>query len=296
MEEAIENAKKRAKQEFPSVRSIVKVICKESKKEDKEYINDLSESTRTTSETISEETNKVNHIENKTFAEQLVDKMSDEIKQKKVWRVVFTPGRKPRKRDYDTNFFVVEANSINEAREEAKRQLAELDVKFKDKWSLIVPDTIENVAKSKAFKNFEENNHERAQQAQIEVIEPVFTPVVGKSFDASNIDKNLFKNFKQVGIKTDGKKHIIEIYMNGVNIFDRQNFKTYYLKPTDTKNKYPQIKVETVSAANAITLFKFVLQAASNEFDYSDCIDVSILDTEGNMRTIDFKDIISNKE
>ena len=288
IEEAIENAKKRAKSEFTSVRSIVKVTARESQEKDKEYINDIISNTTTHSETSLEETNITNSIENKSTVEKLVEHMSDEVKQKKVWRVVFTPGRKPRKRDHDTNFFVVEADSLNEAKSEAKRQIEELGVKFKDKWSIILPDTVENISKAKIFKKIDEQEEKDMEPKPIIAESPTLDLNMGKNFDGDAINADLFRNFDKVGVEVDDDGYIRRIHMAGLTIFDQEKVKTYMLKPIDPKNKYPQIKVETMSAANAMTLFKFVLHSTEGKLDYNDCTEISIIDQDGNMRVVDF--------
>lgn len=100
----------------------------------------------------------------------------------------------------------------------------------------------------------------------------------------------MFKNFKKVGAKTDENNYITEIFMTDTNIFDIQRFKTYYIKPKDLTNKYPQIKIESTSAANAMLLFSFILRQDPYKEIYKGCTGVNIIDSEGNIIGLNIED------
>lgn len=63
------------------------------------------------------------------------------------WRVVYTPGRLPKKKDYDTHYFIIKAKDYAEAVEKSMLQLNNQGFPIKNKWI-------------KIFKEVEGNKHE----------------------------------------------------------------------------------------------------------------------------------------
>lgn len=157
---AIEYAKQRANKEFDKVRSIVKFKLEKVIEPKKEYKNLITESSRMTLEDSTIDSNITNNNEDNNFIDIIKD-IPSILLDKEIFKVVFTPGRKPRKRDYDKTFFIVDASTVEQARKMAKSEVESLGVPYKDKWANFYQ------MKLKDFLKEIENNYDEDKKAKL---------------------------------------------------------------------------------------------------------------------------------
>lgn len=280
---AAEQANIRAKREFSGLRSMTHLNVRLATEEDKEYLNDIVEEKKqvVVTETPAPESENTS----KAIIDKLLDGVSEDLKNKSIWRVVFTPGRKPRKRDHDKSFFVVHADSLEEAKAEAKRQVQdELGLPYKDKWTNIFQDTLENILNSKSFKEYAGEVKDLMDKKDIlgdtVNIHKIQLPTPPEVEEDEEKDGPFLKG-TGIEVAFTDNKYIKAVKPGGLNIFEMQNLKTYKVNPVSPSREYPTVDVLAPSPANALLFFSYAVRVYDRPYPlYKDLKSVGIINPD----------------
>lgn len=248
----------RLKKEFSGIRNITFSRIRLMNEDDKEYVNDIEVVTKIVSDESKTESNKdTNNEQNETSKNDLVSsflaELPEHLRNKNIYRVVFTPGRKPRKRDYDKNFFIVMADTLTEAKTEARAEIESMGLPFKEKFALFQKDTVEEIAKSTRFKKFldRQKNKSNSTSEDLTTNKPLKLQNLNTLND--DYDGGLYTSNSGYKVETDEVTgQITSITLTGVNIFDQGNFKKYIITPSNSIKKYNPIEISAISPSNAL--------------------------------------------
>lgn len=254
---------------------------------DKEYVNDIEVVAKVVSDESKSESNKdTNNEQNKTSKDDLVSSFSTELpehlRNKNIYRVVFTPGRKPRKRDYDKNFFIVIADTLAEAKIEAKTKVESMGLPFKEKFALFQKDTIEEITKSDKFKDFLSRQKNKPNNTSEDLTTDKLLNLQDLNTLDDDYDGGLYTGNSGYKLETDEDTgQIVSITLTGVNIIDQGNFKKYIITPNNSVKEYSSIEISAISPSNAlIALFKIITSVKVFEQIYALVESFTIQDVE----------------
>lgn len=142
----------RALNEYVNFRTLNCLSYRVWQEGDEEYSKDITETPRTSSEVLSEESNIDNKEEDIRI--KLLKNMPNYIKNTKFWKIAVTPGRRPRQRDFEKYSVVEMANSAEEAKERVRKNLGLAGNELKDKNMAVIPISVEDLVMSDRFKTF----------------------------------------------------------------------------------------------------------------------------------------------
>lgn len=297
---ALDQANIRAKREFSGLRSMTYCRVRLATEEDKEYLNDIIEEAKkvVVPETPVEEPKD----DSQAIIDKLLDGVSEELRSKSIWRVVFTPGRKPRKRDHDKSFFVVHADSLEEAKAEAKRQVQdELGLPYKDKWANIFQDSLDNILNSKSFKEYAGEVKDLMDKKDILGdninIHKIQLPTPPEVEEDEEKDGPFLKG-TGIEVAFTDNKYIKAVKPGGLNIFEMQNLKTYKINPVSPNREYPTVEVLAPSPANALLFFSYAVRVYDRPYPlYKDLKSMGIINPDtGRYTAVEAEIIYKDRE
>ena len=222
-------AQLRTKKEFTGIRSFTCFKSRTANEDDKEYIRNIEE----TSNVSITESNKITNIDKESLSQDelevqnMLEDLPEDLKNTQMWKVVYTPGKKPRKKDYDKHYFVVFGDTREEALAMAKVQLDDMNIKFKEKWAVLFPINAKDIANSKLYKEFKESRPDL-------VMDLSNTAKTNNDIRATVKEKanfNIFLDFKDVRIELDKDGNISGLDVLGVNIITKGTFTKFILTP-----------------------------------------------------------------
>lgn len=281
-------AKTRAVKEFANIRNIVKIKGKTLEFEE-EYVKDLTEDLPEVTRINSEESSSTDNKITNPNVRDLLDNVSDDLKELTAWKVVFTPGRKPRKRDLDDFFVVLGASSETEARDQAKAKLAAKGIKAKDKWMNVIKTTTGELAKN----HVTDDMLTKAEAAYNKAAETADTNL--KFIDDEFSKPDIYRSY-EVKNEQINENHVkITIEPKNIVIFERQSYKWFTEKFCLSDETIVEAKVLAKDAANAMIYTFIVLDKPTESnsctlFDIlcKDILTIYIVDeTTGKTRTFD---------
>ena len=145
----------------------------------------------------------------------------------KIYKVVFTPGRKPRKRDLSEGM-LVPAKSKQAALNIIKGEFMNQGITdLKDKYFNVISMSTQEVLNSKEFKTFIANKKDKLDSRLLEVEESKPEP---SSTRVSISEITSLNKFKNINVTMNGL-FIDTIDLVGVNIFDMAKINTFKITP-----------------------------------------------------------------
>lgn len=227
----------------------------------------------------------------------MVEEQTDEIDEM-VWRVVYTPFRKPRKKDYSTRFIVVEGKTLDEARKNAKIEFERLEIPFKEKWSKFYKENMKDIMKD--VKKRVDGSELQDIAEFINTLKADHPKIIVKPKEEHKesltkiIDGNSL-NGLQLDIDVNEEDFITNISPNNINIFDMENYNTYFVNSIDM-SFMPNIKVVAKNIPTAtLYLAKSITQLGNRlNTSYKNLRGLNIFNSK-NLReaaTVDIEEIL----
>lgn len=265
-------AYQRMSKQFSNLRSLNCLKFKLYENEE-EYINDLEQTSvkvETPKKTV--ETTEDNELLN--LFNDTINSLPDEIKNKKCWRVIVTPGRRPRPRDKSKRGLITIKNSEEECIKFVKEQFAQDGITLKDKEIMTVETTIYNaiISERERFLNsdiaelndFISYMKEAVmlldlKNANDEDLKPKSFSENEKQKLAEETDKALeeIRNLEyKMSVNEDGFiEEIIPVPKTLIEQLNVNKFKEFLIRPIETAKSYPSTKVLSINMILALRTF-----------------------------------------
>jgi len=271
---------KRAKKDFPGMRSLTFLKIRLSEDNDKEFIEEINDVKPIVS--VPKEKPKDNKEELDEFIKSFTGILDNT--NFKIYKVVFTPGRKPRKRDLNDGM-LVPAKSKQAALDIVKGDLKNQGAtELKDKYFNVISLSTQEVLNSKEFKSFLENR--KTIDPKLLKIEDS-KPELSEKINMSEVTP--FGKFKNIVVNMKGL-FVESVNLVGVTIFDKAKVHKYKITPKDLE---PTI-VEAFDIPSAIVTFILVKKQLSDNGNkiYSNVDVISVLDIDtGESKMININDL-----
>ena len=291
----------RAKKEFTGIRSFTNRKVRTLEDTDKEFIIDSVEDVKSNSKTLSTDTNKIiqqqlekdSNLVNLEEFERFLNRIREEG-DTQIWKVVYTPGRKPRKRDQDSHYFIVVAKTLSEAKEEAKKIITDAGAPYKDKWANYSLVDANDILSSSLYKQYEKQRQNKDVSEAVHKIETIENIQDKLKSMRNSYHEQLQLFVKMSGLNVsydDNTGYMTYIKPIGVNIMTLGTFKEFIVIPKITKviKNLPPTKVLAPDRGNAV----FFLYIAIRNYDvprmYYDIDECTIIDpATGQSTTTDY--------
>lgn len=256
---------KTVKKEYSGVRNITNKNIRLSTESDIEYSTTLLEETEeviknnTISKTIVKEQEKVEEDLDDLDDTDLFEAAKHLDKTIKAWKIVYTPGRKPRKRDLDDYIYAL-GNSLEDAKHFIANRI-EIDVNMiKDKWMIASPIQISDIIKEdKRFRQFLKDN--------INLLGIEHKTISGKEFvdNHSEVEKCLQFEGLDISFRDDNSNYIEKVNLKGVSIFQKEKLKWFIAKPDNT----PAFRIQSTDIVNVAAECAIILKKLKTNLIYS---------------------------
>ena len=234
---ALEKARLKVKRDFSGVRSITFANVRVATKDDKDFVNPVIED-KSISVEKDEKPKEVSPLE-KLF--NTLD--GNEI----VYKVVFTPGRKPRLRDYDKSFIMLEADSLEDAKKKAEFTFNSMGLEYKSSWCVILEGTLDSFRPSieNRIKSFKDEDIDLSSITD-------FSPIKVSSKPVPVPEKRELVSLDGLSAKYDDNFVISSVTPDGISFVDSLKFSKYELTLISEEKTFPPIVTfaeDDVSAA-----------------------------------------------
>lgn len=264
-ESALENAKIKIKRDFSGIRSFTFPNVRIATKNDKNFMEPVVENIPKSDATSVP-------TEKETFS---LDKLYNSLKDdEKVYKVIFTPGRKPRMRDYDKSFILIQADDLDSAWEKAESIFDSMGLGFKKSWCVILEGTLKSF-KSSIEKKLKEIKEESG--FDINSLED-FVP---KSFNEPVVPKIKEERISMEGVTASYNDDFVinSVHPEGVSFVDSLKLNKYEMVLKTKDNSFPKITVVAESEiSGAAFLFSIIKRNKNFVNVYKDVVSIDCTD------------------
>lgn len=273
---------KALKKDFSGIRNITGKKYKEATDEDIPYdrvkIETISNSSTTNLEALNNSSDKTTLDELKESIRSDLDKISVNVPDN-IWKVVITPGRRPRQRDFNSNYVYAIGNNEKEVKQFCCDRLGMSTNELKDKWIKMYPCSFDNIIKNDSrFIDF----CAKEIQSNNDIKESLLKSVkdVEEDFNENcSTYGQLFNNFKNFNVNYDINHNIISVNLEGVSILDVQKLKKFKVRLDDL----PTFEMIDVDIHNVIAHLLSLFERESDLDKYRNTKTIEIVDVSKNL-------------
>lgn len=276
----------RALDEFVNFRTLNCLTYRELQEGDIEYVRDIVDAPRTSPEPILEETN-IDTRED--MINKIINNVPDKLKLMKFWKIVITPGRRPRPRDYDKFYVLEAADTSEEAKSIVKSKFMKDGYEVKDKNMILFPIQLEDVIKSNKFRSFlnQLDDDDLKVFDIVDMLEHRNDEDDRELVSKTPIAKPDMDKFETFSAEIDKEGFITKVYPNASNILEQntlQNYTKFYITPINTSIKYKTVEVlaknEYAATTNFIqAVFGYSKDERRNPAYYKDIDRISVVNS-----------------
>lgn len=209
----------------------------------------------------------------------------------KIWKVVITPGRRPRQRDFNSNYVYALGDTELDAKKFCCDRLGISIDELKDKWIKMYQCTIDNII---------ENDNRFIEFCAKEINSNNITELFNNPIDdfTNSLDNDsssygeLFSNFKNFSINYNKDGYIVKVNLGGVSIIDIPKLKKFKVK----LDNFPIFEMVDVDAHNIIAhlLSLFEKESDLNQYKNSKFIEIIDLDNQNKFYRFNLNRIIND--
>lgn len=283
---------KRLKKEYSGIRNITNKKITLAKEDSVEYDNIKIENIARDPEIKSEATEiKNNKIILDNVKELVRNDLNDININTKIWKVVITPGRRPRQRDFNSNYVYALGDTELDAKKFCCDRLGISLNELKDKWIKMYQCSINNII---------ENDSKFIEFCAKEINSNNITELFNNPIDnfANSLDNDsssygeLFSNFKNFSINYNKDGYIVNVDLKGVSIIDIPKLKKFKVK----LDNFPIFEMVDVDVHNIIAhlLSLFEKEPDLNRYKNSKFIEIIDLDNQDNLYRFNLDRIIND--
>ena len=267
-ESALENAKIKIKRDFSGIRSFTFPNVRIATKNDKNFVKPVVEN-------IPKSDKSSNDIDLEKVDTFSLDKLYSSLDENEpVYKVIYTPGRKPRLRDYDKSFILVQADDLNNAWEKAESIFDSMGLGFKKSWCVILEGTLKSF-KSSIEKKLKEIKEESG--FDINSLED-FVP---KSFNEPVVPKIKEERISVEGVTASYNDDFVigSVHPEGVSFVDSLKLNKYEMVLNTKDSSFPKITVVAESEISGAAFLFSVIKRNKNFVNvYKDVVSIDCTD------------------
>lgn len=271
--------KQRAKKEFSGFRTINKIECNTYKEGDEKSINKIEEivSPLVTKTEVDEDD--LNSTQ-KNLIKDFKDIVGENGGDVPCFKIIYTPGRKPRKRDYDKNFIMVDSDTLSDAKIRAKNIVEGMGLPWKEKWAVFIKGTL-NDFKESIIKRIRDCKYDEDDFCGFNFSETNLPNIV--TVESKKINKN--KNLKGYSVTFSDDHYIEELNPDGLTIVDLVKLKWFTVELGNNDKFLPAIRVPSESPESASASALYIIHEYEYKSLYSGCTCLRVTD-ENSKKTV----------
>lgn len=156
-------------------------------------------------------------------------------------------GRKPRPRDYDKSFIMLEADSLEDAKKKAEFTFNSMGLEYKSSWCVILEGTLDS------FRPSIENRIKSFKDEELDLSSITdFSPIKVSSKPVPVPEKRDLVSLDGLSAKYDDNFVISSVTPDGISFVDSLKFSKYELSLVSDDKNFPPVEVfaeDDVSAA-----------------------------------------------